>query len=189
MKFYYFVASLPALKLGEPSPLGQAEFRAEAARLLPPDAVAELEAVLGGDCGAARSGMAKCWFDAETQLRNAVATVRAGRLGVEAGPHLRPHRGFSASLEQAVNEAYGKPNPLERELALDAQRWNVADDLSRATPFGLEAVLAYGLKLRMVERWAGLQDEAGRVALQEAVQQVRDRARAPEAATLTTAGA
>jgi len=40
-----------------------------------------------------------------------------------------------------------------------------------------------------VERWAGLQDEAGRVALQEAVQQVRDRARAPEAATLTTAGA
>lgn len=189
MKFYYFVASLPALKLGEPPPLGLAEFRAEAARLLPPDAVAELEAVLAGDRGATRSGLADCWFDAETQLRNAVATVRAGRRGVEAGPYLRAHRGYSASLEQAVTEAFGKPHPLEREWALEAQRWNVADDLSRTTPFGLEAVLAYGLKLRMAERWAALQDDAGRAALQEAVQQVRERARATEAATLTTAGA
>lgn len=182
MNFYYFVASLPALKLGEPAPMGLAEFRAEAARLLPPAAVAELGSLLGGDRAAVRSSMATRWFDAETQLRNAVATVRAARRGVEVGPHLRPHGGFSARLEQVVAEAYGKPNPLEREMALDGQRWSMADELARATPFGLEAVLAYGLKLQLVERWAALQDEAGRTALREAVQQVRDRARAPEQA-------
>lgn len=174
MSFYYFVASLPALALEAPAPMRLDEFRAEAARLLPADAVRELEAVLAGRAAQATSDFARRWFAQATQIRNAVAAVRAGRRGVEAAPHLRPHAGFSAYLDQAVAEAYGKPHPLERERALDRLRWEVLDELVRPEPFGLAAVLAYGLKLGLAERWTPLTDEAGRAALLDTVKRVRE---------------
>ena len=174
MSYYYFVASLPTLTLGAPASASLADFRAEAVRLLPAETVAELEAVLQADHGSARSTFAARWFAAETQLRNAVARTRAARRGVEALPFLHEHAGFSVQIEQAVTEAYGRGNPLERELALDRLRWAQLEELSRESPFGVEAVLAYGLKLQLVERWAGLTDEAGQAALQAAVKQVRE---------------
>jgi len=38
----------------------------------------------------------------------------------------------------------------------------------------LDAVLAYALKLKLVERWAPLTEEAGRAALLDAVKRVRE---------------
>jgi hypothetical protein len=173
VSFYYFVASLPALTLAAPPPQSFAAFRAEVARLLPPSVGRELDAVVAGGAPGAGSGFASAWHDHEVQLRNAVARARALRRNEEVAPFLKPCRGFSLAIEQAVGEAYGKPNPLERELALDQIRWSSADELARTEAFGLEAVLAYGVKLKMVERWAALSDEAGRIALLAAVKQVR----------------
>lgn len=175
MSYYYFVASLPALVLGAPPPWTSAQFESDAARLLPPDAAAQLRAMgegrdVPGDAFVAR------WRDHETQLRNAVARTRAARLGMDAAPHIRPHGGFSASLEMAVVDAYAKPNPLERELALDRCRWQFLDDAARPAPFGFPALQAYALKLRMAERWAAMTDEAGRRRLQDAVAAVRKAA-------------
>ena len=174
MSFYYFVASLPTLELGAPAPTSLAAFGDDVARLLPAEVSTEFQALLRGEGAAARSSLATRWREAETQVRNTVARTRAARRGVDGGAYVKPQQAFSVFLEQAVAEAYGKPNPLERELALDRFRWNFLDELVRASPFGLEAVLAYGLKLRMVERWQGLQDEAGRAALLETVKHVRE---------------
>lgn len=182
MSFGYFVASLPTPALGAPAPLSLAQFRADAARLLPRDAVAEMDAVLAGDRSAARSAFAAQWFDVETQLRNAVARTRAARRDVEAAPYLHPHGGFRVSIEDAVSSAYAKPNPLEREMALDRARWSAADEFSLFEPFGIGAVLAYAVKLRIAERWASLSDDAGRSALEDAVSRVRGAAaKAPAA--------
>lgn len=176
MSFYFFVASLPALHLGAPVPMPLAEFRAEVARLLPAETAVELEAVLRGDGPAARSVFARSWFALQVQLRNAVVHTRAARRGVDEVPFLRPQSGISLYLQDAVVAAYGKPNPLERELALDRIRWEAADEMARAEPFREPTVLAYGLQLQMMERWAALQDKAGQEALLRAVQQVREAA-------------
>lgn len=175
MKLYFLVASLPAVSLQAPPEWSWDAFRAESARHLSAADAAELD-----DVDAAREGrspFSKAWAQHEAQLRNAVARARASRREVDAGPHLRAHRGFSVALEHRVAEAFGKPNPLERERTLDQARWEKAEALALTSPFGLEALLAYGIKLRLAQRWATLDDEAGRAALLGAVQGVRDAAR------------
>ena len=59
MSFGYFVASLPTPALGAPAPLSLAQFRADAARLLPRDAVAEMtvERLQSGTTGRAVASM------------------------------------------------------------------------------------------------------------------------------------
>jgi hypothetical protein len=52
-------------------------------------------------------------------------------------------------------------DPLDRELALDRLRWTLLDELAVAAPFGLQAVLAYGLKLRLAEKWAAMDETEG----------------------------
>ncbi len=174
MRYYYFVAALPAVSLTAPPPMRPDEYRAEARRLLDPSDADELDALMDGDGAAARGAPAARWRAANTQMRNACARIRASQLDVDAAPHLRPHAGYSNYIEQAVVEAYAKPEPLERELSLDRFRWALLDDWAREAPFGLEAALAYGLKLKLAERWARLTDGAGRARLLETVQRVRE---------------
>ncbi|HMP76822.1 MAG TPA: DUF2764 family protein [Kiritimatiellia bacterium] len=170
MSFYYFVASLPALSLSAPPPLAAETFLADARRLLDEDTVREIEALLAGG---GTSALAARWHAATTQLRNALARTRAVRLDLDPAPHLRPHDGFSNYIEQAVVEAFAKPNPLERELSLDRFRWSLLDEWAREEPFGLNAVLAYALKLKLSSRWGVATDEDGRKRLAETVSAVR----------------
>ncbi|MCS6770839.1 MAG: DUF2764 domain-containing protein [Kiritimatiellae bacterium] len=173
MSFYYFVASLPALTLSAAPPWTFSQFLGEARRLLEPRVVREIEAVVEGRWDEARSELAARWRSAETQLRNALARARAARLETDPAPHLRPHEGFSVYVEQAVIEAYAKPNPLERELSLDRFRWSLLDEWAREEPFGLSTVLAYALKLKLSERWGCYSDEDGRKRFDDATAAVR----------------
>lgn len=182
MTYYYFVASLPALVLGSPPPLRADAYQALADRLLAPPDAARVRALLADNVAEAGGGLPERWWAAERQLRNAVARTRAARLEVDAAPFLRPHPGFSQAIEMAVLDAYAKPNPLERELHLDRFRWSLLDEFARGEPFGMAAVLAYALKLRLCERWAALADEAGQARLRESVAAVRAAAVPVEAA-------
>ena len=75
-----------------------------------------------------------------------------------------------------------KANPLAREMGMDAARWKFVDDLALADAFGLSAVLAFAVKLRLVARWATLEEEAGRERLEELVSQLEERAASKGAA-------
>lgn len=173
MTYYYFVASLPALTLGMPAPMSLDAYQAQADRLLAPVDASRVRALLAGDVAASGEGLPARWFAAETQLRNAIARTRAARLGVDAASYQRVHAGFSQAIEMAVLDAYAKPNPLERELHLDRFRWSLLEDFSRGEPFGMAAVLAYAVKLRLCARWTASTDEAGRARLKESVAAVR----------------
>ncbi len=173
MSFYYFIASLPTVTLTAPPPWTPADFLAEARRLVDPETAAELEALTADDAAAATSALAARWRAAETQLRNALARSRAVRLDLDPAPFLRPHEGFSNYIEQAVVEAFAKPNPLERELSLDRFRWSLLEEWAREEPFGRNALLAYALKLKLSERWGRATDEDGRKRLADTVASVR----------------
>ncbi len=166
--YYFFCASLPPLQLGESPPWTMAEFLSECRRLLHADDLRQAQLVLAENYGepapAGASRFVRDWRAWETQLRNAVARWRAVRARADLTGKLREHPGFDCSLEKDVNDACARPNPLERELALDRLRWRWAEDAARTAPFGLSAILGFALRLRLAARWASLQDEKGRAA-------------------------
>ncbi|MDZ4197981.1 MAG: DUF2764 family protein [Kiritimatiellia bacterium] len=176
MAYEYLVSSLPMLFLGDPPPFPMAEFRGLCLSLLSPRDEDVLERTLGGRVADTDPAPALDWASKETQIRNACASIRAVAWQTEAPPHLRAHTGFAVWLRDAVADAFSRPAPLERERALARIRWSVLDDLAFSDPMGLAGILAYGLKLQMVERWAGRSEEKGRAMLDQLLNQALETA-------------
>jgi hypothetical protein len=170
MSYWYLVASLPTLRLGEKSPMDAAAFRAACAGHLSDDELAAVEAVL--ENREPPAGAASNLWTAEVQLRDAVIRVRAKNRNTDASKFLRPHNGFSVSIEKAVTDAFTRPNPLEQQMELDRARWALADELALTDPFGFAGVLAFAGKVRLAERWAGLDDAAGQANVEELIEEV-----------------
>jgi len=166
-QYYYLVASLPSLVFSAPAAWGLAAFVEECRRHLAEDDQRELDALLAAQPESVATDFSRRWLHADRQLRNAIARARALRLGVDEKKYVRPHEGFRVDVEAAVDDAYSRPNPLERELALGRFRWSLADELSAGDPFALPAVLAYGVKLQINEHWQSLTPERGRERLEE----------------------
>lgn len=163
MNYYYLAASLPTLSLDSAPLISPAAFRALCLQHLTPADQRAMEEVLDLDpAGAApRSAVAREWFAAETCLRNAIVRVRAARLQRDSAACLRSESGYDSAAEHAVAEAYSRGTPAERELALDRHRWSTLETLAGFNPFAPRALMAYGLKLKLADRWARLTDEQG----------------------------
>jgi hypothetical protein len=161
VEYVYLVASLPSLELTATPRISSAELLASSAGVLRPDHWEELRAVLEDRPHDVRAPELRPYLDAETQLRNAVARLRAVRAGAayDAGAH--PFAGYDARCVSAAERAMELEDPRERELALDRLRWTLLDELATSPPFGFQAVLAYGLKLRLAEKWAAMDEAEG----------------------------
>jgi len=170
MSYYFLAASLPGIKLDAKPALSLAAFRALCVVQLSASDERALGAVLGFEpMESVDHPFVKRWVALETQLRNASARLRAARRQQDAGSFLRPHTGFDVGVEDGVEDAFSQPNPMARERALDQIRWRVLDELAGTDPFGSSAVLAYGVKLQLAERWAGMDAEAGKVKIEAAM--------------------
>ena len=73
------------------------------------------------------------------------------------------------AMEKMAGEALSRHTPLDRERALDTLRWQRLEELAGYDPFSARPVLAYALKLQLVERWAELEEDAGMARLEEVV--------------------
>jgi hypothetical protein len=169
MKYTYLAASLPGLRLQETPPTSVEDFLSQCQGVLEAGDRTDLRLVCDGRSGEATAPAARRWHSVDTQMRNAIANLRATRLGIDARPYQRPFSGFSVSVETVVQEAFGKHNPLERELHLDRCRWSVLDELATRDAFGFGAILAHGLKLRIAQRWAPAEVETGEQRFHQAV--------------------
>ncbi len=58
---------------------------------------------------------------------------------------------------------------VEREKALDMLRWQVVDEMTLFSYFEIETILAFCLKLAMVERWDMLKPETGKTFFEQLV--------------------
>jgi len=170
MSNYYFGALLPALTMQGPAPMSFADFVMLCNTHLPPadqQAVSQLSSPTPVEYPA--NDLIADWSNSETQLRNAVTRIRATRTEKDATQFLKTHQSFSTSIEKGATDAFTKSTPLQREMALDAIRWEFLDEHAGLDQFATRAILAYGLKLQIVERWAGLDDAAGRDAAESAM--------------------
>lgn len=166
MSYEYLVASLPMLFPGDPPPFGVPDFLFRCAGVLSPEDHRTLERLLAGRADETAHPAAREWAARDAQLRNAVAQARATAWQADARPYLRDHAGFDGTVRDGVADALTKPNPLERERTLDRCRWHLLDDIARADPFGMGAIVAFAMKLQIAARWAELTPDAGRAALE-----------------------
>jgi hypothetical protein len=167
VSYYFLISSLPRVTLDSAPSMDIGSFRSLCSDHLSASDLQALAAVLDGDMEVAADAhpFVDQWRSRDTQLRNACARLRAARRHEDAGSSLRTHTGFDVGLEDGVDEAFNQRDPMRRERALDSIRWRVLDELSGPDPFASEVVFAYGLKLKLAERWAALDDEAGQARI------------------------
>jgi hypothetical protein len=177
MSCFYLIASLPALALLQKPLITPEAFHGvcrEQLRLRDSLAAGWLcsHDVITGSASAPPHPFIRDWQARETRLRNAVVRQRAGRRKAEFSGSLRPQTGYSVYLEEMVERAFDQPTPLVREQALDRLRWELLDELAGLDPFAVSVVLAYAAKLRMVQRWATLDEETARQRVEDSLQTV-----------------
>jgi len=170
MNHWYLVSSLPYLRFGEKPLVSRMVFFAACSNWLAEEDVEALRAVFENRCPPCNE-VARRWWNSEVELRNAVVRVRAKNRNTDASRFVQPHQGFSMSIEKTVADAFARTNPLEQEAELDRARWAQADDLALTAPFGFAGVFAFALKLRIAERWAGLDDTVGQSRVEEFIEQ------------------
>lgn len=161
MEYVYLVASLPMLELTTAPRISSAELLAAAAGILRQDHWQDLRALVEDRPRDVRSHELRPYLDAETQLREALARLRAARAGAAYDSGAHPYGGYDARSVGVAERAMDLDDPLERELMVDRFRWTLLDELAVSPPFGFQAVLAYALKLRLAEKWAATDEAAG----------------------------
>lgn len=168
MNYYYLVASLTHLRMEDPPPVSTGAFRELCRHHLCPADIAALDALLD-DTERTPAGhpYVAAWRNAVRQVRNATARLRASRLQRDPAPFLRTCDGFNVWTEHAVVEAFQRPNPLERQRALDRLAWERAGELAAGNPFSENVVFAYAVRLQIAERWAAMSDRTGAEVVNE----------------------
>jgi hypothetical protein len=161
VEYVYLVASLPTLALTAAPRVSSATLLASSAGVLRPDHREDLRAIVEDRPQDVRAPQLKPYRDADTQLRDALARIRAARAGAAYDVRAHPFGGYDARCVDAAERAMELDDPLERELLLDGLRWRLLDELAVSPPFGLQAVLAYALKLRLAEKWAAMDETEG----------------------------
>ena len=170
--FYALISSLPHIELDKELPLTVETFRDLCADQISKTQLYLLDALLNGEvsCGSTHS-FANRWFNAEIQLKNAVARQRAQIRGVDVKPFMRSHDQFIGFLESRVQEAFSAEDPAELERILDQTRWELAEDFIGEDAYGFSKLAAYAVQLRIATRWNRMNDETGRINLEKTITQ------------------
>lgn len=169
MAYYSLVASLPSLEIGDEPPFTTEDYVGMCAQWVTAREIEILRKVLLREADIAPCPLCKAIYDLECQIRNAAARLRGQKLGVDFKEYLMPHDGFSSTIEAFVADAFTRNDPVELEQELDRGRWKLADELVGQNFFGFEKVLAYGIQLKIVERWNRMDVHVGKEKLEAVI--------------------
>ena len=165
-EYYYLAASLPSLHWEGSPPLGSGDFLEQCARLMSPgDFILVRDSRLDAlPPPASPAPLFRKWQAAEAGLRNELARLRAKKLNADPEPHLRKEHLDPLAAPRA-REIFDAENPLRAELALNRFRWNALNELETGHYFDCEFLIAYYLKLQILERNASFKPETGKQKL------------------------
>lgn len=124
--------------------------------------------------GAAKNRLLKAYIAFERDVRNIQAAARARRQGLNLADHLVGESDLAALLGRSNAEDFGlaREHPwLEKLLAakdpsrtrelMEQVLWDFFEQNAGADPFAFDAILAYLIKLSMVEKRLALDENAG----------------------------
>ena len=98
-----------------------------------------------------------------------MAAARAGKLGKDQAPYLNKSGSANAQMRSAVQEAVKAENQQKAEETIDKLKWSFLDEISATHSFDFNVALSYLLKLKILERWAALDEETGKDKLNKSL--------------------
>lgn len=123
----------------------------------------------------ASSTFLRVYFKFEKDLRNIMVAIRARRKGLSPSDYLVGEEGdIIDSLNRSTAEDFGlgidypwierllaEKEPLETEETIQAIIWETLDEMTEQLDFDFDVILAYLLKLQILERNLALSEEQG----------------------------
>ena len=116
----------------------------------------------------------KNYFTFDLNLRNAKARFLNKAFGF---PEMKDTIDIpTGEFEEAakVEEILAKTDLLQREHGLDDLVWNKVNELTTFNYFDLDSILGFIAKLHIIERWASLDEEAGRELFDRLLSEIKD---------------
>ena len=166
-RYYYLIASLPALSKTEKPIIGSAALLEQARQWLTKYDQRVLDGASIHDpfVGSEHCPVLEQWAVFETNLRNVMVTVRSRLRSVEPKHYYHPVDEVVSGLETQVVECLGLPTPLEIERALLDLRWRFLESLEPGHHFDIDCLVIYYLKIQLLERLFSFEPAVGRQVL------------------------
>lgn len=129
----------------------------------------------------------------EYNISNLLAYMEAGNLAIDPWKHISgdtvfvKHLREDRSVTRAASAGFEMFNEItcyaelpflsEKEMRYDEVRWRMIEEMAFFDEFTVNSILAYLLKILLIERWTPLVKEAGEEKLREMVDMARNSSR------------
>ncbi|MCM8760601.1 MAG: DUF2764 domain-containing protein [Candidatus Omnitrophica bacterium] len=169
--FIYLISSLPALSFGAKPPLSFEKFLATCKTLVSDEEFSALSGLKNAEVVPShkiKNPTLRKWRAFDAMVRNELVEIRASRKKVNPAKYLRPDgRPESSHAAHIAINAYRKPSLFEAEKELDLERWRKLDEFSVGHYFDMDALVIYGVKLLILEKWDRINTADGKRLLEE----------------------
>ena len=113
------------------------------------------------------------YFDFDGRLRNMKVEYLAKRLGKQGENYLVELPEADFEEEKQIQDILANADFVEREQKMDDLKWEKASDIARMDYFNMNAILAFLVKAKTVQRWAELDPAKGQEMFKKLVQEIR----------------
>ena len=163
--YWYFFATLPGLRFGASPPFSSSEFLSLCRTHLSSEDYSIVESstssVLKSERNAtSASNLVRQYISWERSLRNELSRLRARSFGKNEEEFIRNTELSGEGTRTALN-VFSVDDPLQAELFLERQRWNALEQMASGSDFRLDAIVAYRIKLDILERIGKYKGEIG----------------------------
>ena len=178
MNYYYFISTLPMLDFQRPAFDGGVQAFDTMCRNALDEKDADMLAAVTLENPPAQEVNSRVHFQYilwDTNLRNAVANaaVPEGR----ARKYLHKEEDFFSGIDYIVQNAAAKDDPLERDRIIDQARFDKIEELAALNRFDIEFLVAYRMKLLIIEKYASLSMEQGEKNFDILIQEILEENR------------
>ena len=135
------------------------------------------ENTLGADfyvkAAASKNRFIREYFDFDGRLRNMKVLYLAKRLGKKEDNYLVELPEADFEEEKQIQEILADADFVDREERMDELKWEKASDIARMDYFNMNAILAFLVKAKTVQRWAELDPDKGTEMFHKLVKEIR----------------
>ena len=114
------------------------------------------------------------YFDFDGRLRNLKVQYLVKRLGKQGDSYLVELPEADFEEEKQILEILADADFVQREQKMDELKWEKASDIARLDYFNMNAILAFMVKAKTVQRWAELDPVKGQEMFRKLVEEIRN---------------